>query len=131
MDKKTLDILSGAKDRIKEVVSLMGNIELIRKGVDDSGATHYTSYGAPQLDIDRCNIALKGVIETLADAIEEQKAVPEKSYKERVFDLISSQPIPGVESIEVNESQRKFVVKYKYDPPEQTKVLGFAEVKPT
>ena len=123
MDKKTLDILSGAKDRIKEVVGLMENIELIRNGIDDSGATHYTSYGALQLDIDRCNIALKGVIESLADAIEEQKAIdiPEKPYKEQVFDLISSRPIPGVESIEVNESQRKFVVKYKYDePPEDT-----------
>ena len=113
MDKKTLDILSGAKDRIKEVVGLMENIELIRKGVDDSGATHYTSYGAPQLDIDRCNIALKGVVENLTDVIEEQKDIPEKSYKSQVFDLISSRPIPGVESIEVNESQRKFVVKYQ------------------
>lgn len=113
MDKKILDILEGAKVRAKVVVDLMESIELLRSGVDVDGATHYTSKSDPQLDIDRSVAALTVVVETLEDAIDELKKIPEASYKERVFDLISSRPIPGVESIEVNESQRKFVVKYQ------------------
>lgn len=117
MDKKTLDILEGVKVRAKVVVDLMESIELLRSGVDVDGVTHYTSKSDPQRDIDRSVTALKGVVEILEGAIDELKKIPEASYKERVFDLISSRPIPGVESIEVNESQRKFVVRYKYDEP--------------
>ena len=113
MNKKLLNTMEDAKTRVEEIVGHMERIELTKDGIDASGLTHYTSKGTPQLDIDRGIMALKGVMDTLDAAIDNEKKTPEKPYKEQVFDLISSRPIPGVESIEVNESQRKFVVKYK------------------
>ncbi len=38
-------------------------------------------------------------------------------YKREVFDLLLAVQLPGIESIEVNESQKKFVAHYKHDEP--------------
>lgn len=38
-------------------------------------------------------------------------------YKRQVFDLLLAVRLPGIESIEVDESQKKFVVHYKHDEP--------------
>lgn len=45
------------------------------------------------------------------------KEKPKLEYMEKVFKLVNENLIPGVESIEVNESQKRFTVKYKYDDP--------------
>lgn len=38
-------------------------------------------------------------------------------YKREVFNLLLAVQLPGIESIEVNESQKKFVAHYKHDEP--------------
>lgn len=52
----------------------------------------------------------------ISDFLKKQLKPPKShpDYKKEVFDLILSKPIPGVESIEVNESHKKFVVHYRY-----------------
>ena len=91
------------------------------QGTDADDYRVYQIDCRPDVSYEKAKYEAGEIIERLIDQVKnaqkqpETPKQPEPDYKTEVFDLISSRPIPGVESIEVNESQRKFVVKYKYD----------------
>jgi len=86
------------------------------QGIDADDCKVYRIDCRPGVSYEDAKCRAEEIIEKLVDQVKNAQKQPEQpkpDYKTAVFDLISSRPIPGVESIEVNESQRKFVVKYQ------------------
>lgn len=104
------------------------------QGTDVNDCKVYRIDCRPNVSYENAKCRAEEVIEELIEQsknVKKQPEPPKPDYKTAVFDLISSRPIPGVESIEVNESQRKFVVQYKYDSLEPAMVVDLADVKTT
>ena len=90
------------------------------QGLDADDYKVYQIECRPNISYEKAKCEAEEIIEKLVDQVKnaqkqpELPKPPEPDYKTEVFKLISSRPIPGVELIEVDESQRKFAVHYKY-----------------
>ena len=103
------------------------------QGLDADDYKVYQIECRPNISYEKAKCEATEIIEKLVDQVKnaqkqpEPPKQPEPDYKTEVFNLISSSPIPGVQSIEINESQKKFSVKYQYaDAP---KPIGFHDSK--
>lgn len=86
------------------------------QGTDADGCKVYQIDCRPNVSYENAKCEAEEIVEKLVEQVknaQKQPKPPKPDYKTEVFNLISSNPIPGVESIEVNESQRKFVIKYQ------------------
>lgn len=84
------------------------------EGKDCRGAVLYRF--EPGYDADLAYEGIHSCIGDISEFLHKQlePPKPQPDYKKEVFDLILSKPMPGVEFIEVNESQKKFVVHYRH-----------------
>lgn len=106
------------------------------QGTDADDYKVYQIECRPNVNYEKARCDAEEIIQKLIDQVKNVKKQPEPpeppkpDYKTEVIDLISSRPIPGVELIEVDESQRKFVVHYKYQRDPERVMMKNKEVKP-
>lgn len=106
---------------------------VLYQGTDADDCKVYRIECRPNVSYEKTKCRAEEVVQELIEQVKnvkEQPKPPKPDYKTEVFNLISSNPIPGVESIEVNESQRKFVVHYKYQRVPDPSPIAMVPIPP-
>lgn len=104
------------RDKIKDIRDAFRTIACAcyrgknRDGEEEYSLTVTSGYSFARMMDDTAHL-LNDLMDTAITP--EFKEKPKPEYMERVVKLVQENPMPAVESIEINESQKKFTVKYK------------------